>query len=243
MADLKIMAMIPTYDESGNIRELIEGVLAQHEKMEVVVVDDDSPDGTWRIVDAMASDNPRVHLVHRKEERGRGSAGIAGLKYALECNADYIIEMDGDFSHHPRFIPSLLSKAGEDTVVIGSRLIDGGGEAGRGLFRKWVTLLANLYIRAVLNLPVRDCTSGYRVFSKRVLRTIKLDEMHSNGPAIVQEILVACKDGGFSFVEVPIIFEQRRVGESTFNARIMLAGLWATLMFRFQKVRKKERSS
>lgn len=235
---MKIMAMLPTYNEAENIKKLIPDILSQNENMEVVVVDDNSPDGTWKIVKELAEKDKRVHLVHRINEKGRGSAGIAGFQYAVNQNADYIIEMDADYSHHPKFIPSLLSKADEDTVVIGSRLVKGGGETGRSIARKWITVLANFYIRLILNIPVKDCTSGYRIFSNKIFRAINLDSLHSNGPAIVQEVLVACKDAGFKFVEVPIIFQERYAGTSTFNSKIMLAGLWAVVKFRFQRLFK-----
>jgi dolichol-phosphate mannosyltransferase len=232
---MKIMAMLPTYNEAENIQPLIRELLALRDDMEVVVVDDNSPDGTWQLVKEMAATNPRVHLVHRTNEKGRGSAGIAGFLYAVNAGADYIIEMDADFSHHPRFVPALLKAAETSDVVIGSRLVPGGKEVGRGLLRPLITIMANWYIRTALRLPVRDCTSGFRVFRRSVLEQIGLERMTSNGPAIVQEILVACRAKGFSFVEVPIVFEERRAGTSTFTLRIMLDGLWSVLKFRFRR--------
>lgn len=232
---MKIMAMLPTYNEAENIQPLIRELLALRDDMEVVVVDDNSPDGTWKLVKEMSAENPRVHLVHRTHEKGRGSAGIAGFLYAVNAGADYVIEMDADFSHHPRFIPSLLETAEKSDVVIGSRLVPGGKEVGRAVLRPIITILANWYIRTVLGLPVKDCTSGFRVFRRKVLEQIGLERMRSNGPAIVQEILVACQAKKFSFAEVPIVFEERRAGTSTFTLRIMLNGLWSVLKFRFRR--------
>lgn len=232
------MAMIPTYNEIGNIEKLINEILKQNENIEVVIVDDNSPDGTWKKVKEMQENNSRIHLVHRINEKGRGSAGIAGFIYAINHNADYVIEMDADFSHQPKYIPLLLAKADQDTVVIGSRLVEGGNEAGRSPTRKLITNLASIYIRLILNVPVKDCTSGYRVFSRKILQKINLEQMKSNGPAIVQEILVACKREGFSFVEVPIMFEERYAGESTFNFKIMLAGLISVIKFRIKDIFK-----
>jgi len=270
----RIIAMLPTYNEAGNIRGLIEAILALGPDYQALVVDDDSPDGTWRIVGEMAaahrgeqpggeSQPGRVHLVHRKHERGRGSAGVAGFVEALRLGADLIVEMDADWSHHPRFIPALvgaaqaaggadaatgswmtgagadivvgsqMSGAGAD-VVVGSRMVAGGGEAGRTALRKWITLGASLYIRTVLGVHVRDCTSGFRVFRRGALEAIDMAKLDSNGPAIVQEILMACKAQGCRFAEVPILFEPRRAGQSTFSTRIMLAGLWSVLKFRFR---------
>ena len=296
----RIIAMLPTYNEAGNIRGLIEAILALGPDYQALVVDDDSPDGTWRIVGEMAaahrgeqpgdeSQSGRVHLVHRKHERGRGSAGVAGFVEALRLGADLIVEMDADWSHHPRFIPALVEAAqaaggpdvaagsrmtgagvdvaagsrmtphGADVapgsritgagvdmgsgsrmtgagadVVVGSRMVAGGGEAGRTALRKWITWGASLYIRTVLGIHVRDCTSGFRVFRRGALEAIDMAKLDSNGPAIVQEILMACKAQGCRFAEVPILFEPRRTGQSTFSTRIMLAGLCSVLRFRFR---------
>lgn len=234
-----VMAMLPTYNEAENIADLLNAILDLGDEYQAVVVDDNSPDGTWQIVAKMAEGRPgRIHLVHRINEKGRGSAGIAGFQEALRLGADYIIEMDADWSHHPRFIPALLEKArsaqGAD-VVIGSRLVKGGGEAGRSPIRTAITVAANFYIRMVLGLKVRDCTSGFRVFRRKALAGIDFSRIDSKGPAIVQEISLACKDKGCTFAEVPILFEERRAGQSTFNAKIMLVGLWSVLKFRFRR--------
>lgn len=231
---MRIVATLPTYNEADNIVPLIEKLLRVSRYLEVVVVDDDSPDGTWRLVGQMAGENPRVHLVHRKQERGRGTAGVVGFKKALEMGADLVVEMDADWSHHPRFLRSMLEASKRADVVIGSRLVKGGGEKGRSGVRTLITNLANLYIRAVLGLPVRDCTSGYRVFRRWVLEQIDWDRVRSAGPAIVQEVLVASRALGARFSEVPILFEERRAGSSTFNSQILLAGLAAQLRLRLQ---------
>jgi len=235
----RIVAMLPTYNEAENICGLVRALLDLGPNYEVLVVDDDSPDGTWRIVEETGREFPgRVHLVRRMGERGRGSAGVRGFVEALRLGADLVVEMDADWSHHPRFIPEMVEAArgprGAD-VVVGSRLAAGGGEVGRSPLRKWITLGANFYIRTVLGLSVRDCTSGFRVFKRRALEAIDLAHLNSDGPAIVQEVLMACKSKGFSFAEVPILFEPRRAGRSTFNTRILLAGLWAVLRFRLRR--------
>ncbi len=231
---IPVMAMLPTWNEAGNIRSLIEALLAL-DGMHVVVVDDDSPDGTWRIVADIAERDRRVHLVHRRGVRGRGSAGVAGFRYALHAGAALIVEMDADWSHHPRHIPAMLEAARHADVVIGSRLVPGGGESGRSAIRMAITRLANLYIRLVLGVSVRDCTSGFRVFRREALERINLAAMRSNGPAIVQEVLVACRRAGCTFAEVPIWFEQRRAGKSSLTFKILLNGLISVLRFRFQR--------
>ncbi len=224
---MRIVATIPTFNEAQNILPLIEAVLAVSRYMEVVVVDDNSPDGTWKLVEERARVDHRVHLVHRLSERGRGSAGVSGFQRALALGADYVVEMDGDWSHHPRFLKAMLRAVRHADVVVGSRLVRGGGEAGRHPARTLITRIANAYLAALLRLPVRDCTSGYRVFRRRILQRIDWERVRSNGPAIVQEVLVAARAAGARFAEVPIHFEDRRAGQSTFNSKIALAGIVA----------------
>lgn len=232
---MRYMAMLPTYNEAQNITALIEEILALGPEYEALVVDDNSPDGTWRIVKDMAAANARVHLLHRITDKGRGTAGAAGLRKAVDLGADRVIEMDADFSHHPRFIPALIAASDNADVVIGSRLVNGGGEQGRSPVRTMITLGANLYIRLVLGLQIRDCTSGFRVFRSDALKKMHLEKMRSRGPAIVQELLLAARRAGCTFAEVPILFEERRAGDSTFNVKIMLAGLWSVIRFRLGK--------
>jgi dolichol-phosphate mannosyltransferase len=206
---------------------LIDALVAVHPKLEVLVIDDDSPDKTWELVEARSQEDSRVHLLHRRSNRGRGSAGIAGFQKALELGADYVVEMDADWSHHPRYIPSLLQGMNRADVVIGSRLVPGGGEVGRNPLRTAITTGANLYLQVLLGLPVKDCTSGYRVFRRWVLEAIVWNQLQSKGPALVQEVLVAARSAGATFAEVPFLFEERRAGHSTFNSKILVAGLIA----------------
>ncbi len=221
----RIIAMIPTWNEAENIWSLIDAILALGEQYEVLVVDDHSPDGTWRIVEERSRREARVHLLHRLRRRGRGLAGIAGFREALRLGADLVVEMDADWSHDPAFIPALVEAADRADVVIGSRRVAGGGESGRGRVRRWITAGASLYIRKLLGLPVRDPTSGFRVFSRRCLESLPWEAMRSTGPEILQEMLVALHSRGFRIVEVPIRFTDRRAGQSTFNWRIMTHSL------------------
>lgn len=224
---MRILATLPTYNESLNIRPLMAEILALGPEYEVLVIDDNSPDGTWRIVQELAADNPRIHLLHRTTEKGRGTAGLAGFRWARDHGADVVVEMDADFSHQPRFIPSLVEpvRAGQADVVVGSRLIAGGGEVGRPLSRRLITLAANTYIRLLLRLPIRDTTSGFRVFSRRALELLPWETMSARGPEIVQEVLLEARRARLKFAELPILFEERRAGQSTFNARIALRSL------------------
>ena len=225
----RIIAMIPTFNEAENIGPLLDALLALEPPIEALVVDDDSPDGTWKQVEERLEDNPRVHLLHRMVRRGRGLAGIAGFCEALRIGADAVIEMDADWSHDPKWIPSMLALMEREAadVVIASRLVSGGGEAGRPASRRWITHLANFYIRGMLRLPVRDATSGFRIFSRRCLEALPWDAMRATGPEVVQEVLLAAHARGFKIVEAPFTFVERRFGESTFNRKIMMHSLGA----------------
>jgi dolichol-phosphate mannosyltransferase len=233
---MRIVVTLPTYNEAENIGPLIEELLALGDEFEVLVIDDDSPDRTWEIVWRLSKTEPRVHLIRRIGERGRGTAGLVGFKWARDEGADAVVEMDADFSHQPRFIPALLEpiRRGEANIVIGSRLVPGGGETGRSPIRTVITLLANAYIRLILGLPIRDCTSGFRVFDRQALERLPWEKMRCRGPEIVQEVLHEARKAGLKMVERPIIFEERRAGQSTFNVKIMLISLLYMIRLRFQ---------
>ena len=222
---MKAIAMVPTYNEALNIEPLLRGILSEGPDVGAVVVDDNSPDGTAAIVERLAREDSRVRLILRKEERGRGTAGIVGFRYAVQLGIPFIIEMDADFSHQPFYISSFLTQMDNCDLLIASRLVSGGGERGRPFLRKWITRLANFYIRLVLGLPVRDCTSGYRVFRREVLEAIELDQIMSIGPSVVEEVLYKAYRRGFRIREVPYILEERKAGESTFNRKIMVDAL------------------
>ena len=212
---LKTLAMIPTYNERENIGGLIQDILNLDPSIGAVVVDDDSPDGTSQLVESIRAREPRVHLITRKTNKGRGTAGIEGLIYAAGQDVDFIVEMDADYSHHPRYIPALIAAMRECDIAIGSRTVAGGQDAGRGLARVGITQFAGWFIRAVMGVSVNDCTSGFRCFKREVLRNIGLEKMQSVGPSIVEEILYACHLKGYKIKEIPIVFEDRVKGEST----------------------------
>ena len=231
---MKAMAMVPTYNEAPNIEQLLREILSQGPEIGAVVVDDNSPDGTAAIVERLRQEDSRVHLILRKEERGRGTAGIVGFQYAVDQGADFIIEMDADFSHRPSYISFFLQQMDHCDLLIGSRLVRGGGERGRHFVRKWITRAANTYIRLILGLSIRDCTSGYRVFRREVLQSIELNQIMSKGPSVVEEVLYKAYKRGFRIKEVPYILEERKAGESTFNRKIMLNALKMIVKIRWK---------
>lgn len=222
---MKTIVVIPSYNESENIEKLINAILDLNmEDLEILVVDDDSPDGTWKIVEDLSHKHEDVHLLHRKEKRGRGSAGVDGFKYALAHGADYILEMDADFSHDPRYIPELVEYMKDADLVLGSRGIEGGSDVGRSPMRQAITKMANFYIRVMFGMKVRDCNSGFRCFRREVVEVIDPDKTISDGPAIVQEWLYKTHLKGFTIKEAPIVFVERKEGESKLGFKGLYKG-------------------
>ena len=230
----KIVVMIPTYNEGGNIEALVQEILAlplEHD-LSILVVDDNSPDGTGELAARLAEKDARVSVLIRKKRRGRGAAGIEGFKKSLSLRPDYVIEMDGDGSHQPRFIPALLEQAREDDLVIGSRFVKGGKDADRSLLRRLITLLARNFIRRQFHLPVRDVSSGFRCFRREVLEKIGLDDLISAGPSVVLEILYKAYLLNFKITEVPIIFVDRKKGKTKLTMLTLLETLLMTFKFK-----------
>ncbi len=223
----KTYVVIPTYNEAENIEALLKAILALGiPELTALVVDDNSPDGTGKIAEKYAA------VIHRYKNRGRGLAGIEAFKFALKEGADYIIEMDADFSHHPKYIPDLLKHIKDNDIVLGSRFVPGGKDSDRGWSRKIVTTFARNYIKWMLGVKVNDITSGYRCFKRKVLKAIDLDHMISTGPSIVSEILYKAHLKGFTMYETPIIFEDRKKGETKLNLGILLKTLWMIVEFK-----------
>ena len=230
---MKTYIMIPTYNESKNIGRLISEILELNIKdLDIVVVDDNSPDKTWQIVEKICKKRKNVHLLLRKKNKGRGFAGVAGFQYCLGMGADYIIEMDADFSHNPKYIPELLREIKHYDVVIGSRFVKGAKDVGRGFARTTITKLANLYIRLILGLSIKDPNSGYRCFRRNVLEKINLDKVKAGNADIVQEIIYKCHKKGFKIKEIPIIFKDRKAGKTTKTPIDFLRGLAVVLRLR-----------
>jgi len=226
--------MIPTYNECENIQLLIDEILSlKIHGLNIVVVDDNSPDGTWKIVEQMAKRDKRVHLLHRVKDKGRSFAGRAGFLYALEHNADYVVEMDADFSHQTKYIPEMLKLMDDYDVVLGSRFVKGGKDLRPGKLRWIISYLSGFYIRLVFGTSVQDCNSGYRCFRAEALRGIELEKTISGPtPSIVQEILYLVAQKGYRIKEIPILFQDRTRGKSTLTFRALIQGLIDVLRFR-----------
>jgi dolichol-phosphate mannosyltransferase len=206
--------VIPTYNERENIAPLVEGIVGLGLDSQVIVVDDNSPDGTGQLVDELATRHPGVRCIHRPAKLGLGTAHIAGIQAALADGALYIATMDADFSHHPRYLPDLLAALGRFDVVIGSRYVPGGGTHYCTAPRKALSRGANLFARSVLSLHAGDATAGFRGYRRQVLESIALDEIKSDGYSFLIELLYRCQRQGWSVGEVPIVFENRQRGAS-----------------------------
>ena len=232
---MKPFVMIPTYNEKENIRNLIVKILSLKVKnLHIVVVDDSSPDGTWKIVQDISKKNKCVHLLLRKTDKGRGSAGKDGFIYCLNHGANAVVEMDADLSHDPKYIPSMLDELKNADLVLGSRRVEGSKEVGRSWLRRFVTWGANLYIRLMLGLEVKDCNSGFRCFRREVLEKINLEKLESNGPSIVQEVLFKAHLKGFKIKEIPITFVNRTKGHSKLGIPELAAGYFMVLKLKIQ---------
>lgn len=230
---MKSLVVLPTYNERDNIREVVKRILALGDEIGMVIVDDNSPDGTGQIADELSRCYPgRVWVIHRQGKRGRGLAGVDGFKYALRQGADYIFEMDADLSHRPEEIPLFWEKIKKYDIVIGSRYLKKKGGPKREWIRNLISFLARCYLRLVLNLRVTDPTSGFRCFRRDVLASIDLKTLISKGPAIVSEVLYRCQRKGYSITEVPITFEKRKRGTSKLTAWILLSCLILPVRFR-----------
>ena len=224
---VSVWVMLPTYNEAGNIRRVAEQILSQPLDIGVVVVDDDSPDGTGVIADALHDAYPgRVDVVHRLRKRGRGTAGIAGFERCLQLGARWIVEMDADLSHSPDDIPHLVLASQDCDLVVGSRYMPGGQDADRSLLRRFVSWGANRYLQLVLGLPLDDCSSGLKCYRRHVLEQLDVRSLHASGPEIGPESLFRVKRLGFRIREIPITFVDRQVGESKLmNTATMVTSL------------------
>jgi dolichol-phosphate mannosyltransferase len=223
----RILIIIPTYNEVENITRLIPQVLNKNAAIEILVVDDNSPDGTAEAVEKMIGDvNGRVHLMRRKAKQGLGTAYVAGFKYAIEHQYDLIFEMDADFSHDPQEIPNFLKAMKEHDLVIGSRYIQGVNVVNWPISRLILSWSANLYTRWITRLPIYDATSGYKCFRRPVLEAINLDRIKSDGYGFQIEMDFLAWKKGFRLKEIPIIFVDRNAGESKMNPGIVREAAW-----------------
>ncbi len=220
------LVCIPTYNERENVESIVRAVLGADPRVDVLVVDDASPDGTGALADALAEESPRVQVLHRAGKAGLGKAYLAAFDWALQRNYSLVLEMDADFSHDPAYLPTLLDRASTDAdLVLGSRWVKGGGTRNWGIGRQLISRGGSLYARTILGLDIRDLTGGYKCFRAEVLRAIDLPSVTSSGYGFQIELTYRALKKGFRVVEVPIVFEDRRVGQSKMSRAIVLEAL------------------
>lgn len=223
----RVVVSLATYNEAGNIEPLIAGIRQFAPDAAVLVIDDNSPDGTGRIADELASRLKDVAVIHRPCKQGLGTATLEAMDYAIRNDFDYLLNMDADFSHPPRFIPALLAGMADHDVMIGSRYVPGGGVEGEfNLKRKIMSTGINMYARAFLGLRSRDNSGAFRCYRVSKLAQIDFSKVRSRGYSFQEEILFWCKQVGCRFGETPILFENRRSGMSKINSREAVAAIW-----------------
>lgn len=232
--DERGLVIVPTYNESENIARIVPMILSQDARLEVLVVDDNSPDGTGRLADELAAENPRVHVLHRAGKEGLGRAYLAGFRWALERPYQYIFEMDADFSHDPNHLPEFLAAVQGADMVLGSRYRDGKVTVVNWpMTRLMLSYGANIYARAVTGLHLGDATGGFKCFRRHVLEAIPLDQVKSNGYAFQIEMSFRAWKRGFRIAEIPIVFHDRTEGESKMSKRIVREAIWMVWRLRW----------
>jgi len=231
----RVAVVIPTFNEAENIPLIVPRVLAQDPRLQVIVVDDNSPDGTGKIADDMAASEPRVHVLHRPGKQGLGAAYRAGLARALELRADAVIQMDADFSHPPEVIPTMLAELATHDVVLGSRYLNGITVVNWPFERILISYLGNVYARRVTGLRISDSTGGFRCLRRTVLERVRFERGRSNGYAFQIELNYRCEQAGARIKEIPFLFLDRTRGTSKLDPSVGLEALWIVWWLRIAR--------
>lgn len=221
----RILVTLATYNEKDNLEPLIKDILHQVPAADVLVIDDNSPDGTGQLADQMAAADPRIHVLHRPGKLGLGTATLAAMRYAMEHDYDWMVNMDADFSHHPRYLPALLAGMQDHDLMIGSRYVPGGGTVNWPLSRQLMSKGVNLLARFLMRIPAHDTSGAFRCFSVPLLRRTALKKIVSRGYSFQEEVLYRCRLAGCKMGETPIIFEDRRAGSSKVNLKEAIRSL------------------
>jgi dolichol-phosphate mannosyltransferase len=233
---MKTLVIIPTYNERENIERIVPQVLEQDSSIHILIVDDGSPDGTGEIADQMAKGNNHINVLHRQGKGGLGTAYIAGFRYALEKGYDLILEMDCDFSHDPKSLPKFLEAIQDADLILGSRYISGVNVINWPMSRLLLSYYANVYSRWVTGLPLRDATGGFKCYRREVLNAINLDKVRSNGYSFQIEMSFRAWKKGFKIKEIPIIFEDRKAGQSKMSKKIVREAIWMVWKLRWWSI-------
>jgi dolichol-phosphate mannosyltransferase len=230
----RILASLATYNERDNLAPLVTEILAQLPDADVLVIDDNSPDGTGQLADQLAATDPRVRVLHRAGKLGLGTAILTGMRYAMEHGYDYLVNLDADFSHHPRYLPAIMAGMNRNDVMIGSRYVKGGGTENWPLKRRMMSWGVGCLVRVLFRIPARDTSGAYRCYRVSKLRQVRLDKIVSRGYSFQQEVLYRCRKAGCKIGETPIIFADRRAGSSKVNTREAVRSLGTILVLGVQ---------
>ncbi|HHI02324.1 MAG TPA: polyprenol monophosphomannose synthase [candidate division Zixibacteria bacterium] len=232
----RALIIFPTYNEKENIEKIIKAVLPLDTRIHVLVVDDNSPDGTGEIVERLAKSDSRINVLHRENKQGLGRAYIAGFKWGIERKFNYIFEMDADFSHDPEFVKDFLDAIKDVDLVLGSRYISGVNVINWPMSRLLLSYFANVYTRIITGMPVRDATGGFKCFRREVLEAIDLDAVKSNGYTFQIEVSMRAWKKGFEIKEIPIVFTDRQEGASKMSRKIIREAIWMVWYLRLMSI-------
>jgi len=237
MSDARYLVIVPTYNELDNLPRKVPLILAQDPRLDVLVVDDASPDGTGVLADAMAADNPRVQVLHREVKDGLGRAYLAGFAWGLERDYELLFEMDADISHPPDALPRFIEAAKDHDVVIGSRYVGGRVNVlNWPMSRLFVSVFGSWYARTITRMPVRDATGGFNCWHRKVLDSVDLSRVRSNGYSFQIELKFRAWAKGFSLIEIPILFTERDTGDSKMSKRIVREAVWRVWWLKLQQI-------
>ncbi len=236
--DLKPLICMPTYNEKENLPKILPAIFEHVPDVHVLVIDDQSPDGTGELADKIASEDERVHVLHRTKKEGLGPAYIAGFRWAIEHGYETILEMDADFSHQPQYLPEMIEQTRTYDVVVGSRYIAGGGTSDWGLMRRVISRGGGMYARTILGVDVQDLTAGFIAWRKNVLEGIDFSDVEASGYVFQIEMKYRAFKRGYRILEVPIVFPDRQEGDSKMTPDIALEALWRVWKIRFKGVSK-----
>lgn len=230
----RALIIFPTYNERENIEKIVHAVLPLDPRISVLIVDDNSPDGTGDLADKLVASQENVHVLHRESKKGLGKAYIAGFKWAIERQFDFIFEMDADFSHGPEYLKDFLKEIQDYDLVIGSRYISGVNVINWPMSRLLLSYFANAYTRIITGLPLRDATGGFKCFRRKVLETIDLDAVQSSGYSFQIEMSLRTWKKGFKLKEIPIVFVDRIAGTSKMSKKIVREAIWMVWLLRLR---------
>ncbi len=233
---MQTLIIIPTYNEIENLQKLTAGIFSVLPETDILIIDDNSPDGTGNLAERLAKKNHRIKVIHRERKLGLGSAYIQGFKYALNSGYDFIFEMDADFSHSPAYLPDFLAETFGYQLILGSRYVKGGGITDWGIWRRFLSYSANLYAKIILGLPYHDLTGGFKCYTRNLLKNLGLDSIISEGYVFQIETTLRTHRKGFAIKEIPIVFKGRRRGKSKISRAICLEAIWKIPLLRFSRI-------